>query len=79
MLEKFSPDASATLRTQIEKDYLERYNTLKYMAAAEYTASEGSAPAAGDTGDTGVCENTATAEHSRPGAGAPCDDGRAGK
>jgi pyruvate-ferredoxin/flavodoxin oxidoreductase len=79
MLEKMSPEASAELRKQIERDYAERYNILKYMAEAEGVQVDAATPVAANTADTGACENTATAEHSRPGDGAPCDDGRAGK
>lgn len=68
MLEKFYPEISKGFREQIEKDYDKRYVTLSHMAEAPGIA----------TGDEALeaCESTETAEHSRPGGGDPCDDGR---
>jgi pyruvate-ferredoxin/flavodoxin oxidoreductase len=71
MLEKFSPDASARYRAQIEEDYGKRYAMFKQMAEAEVPGVAARGDAALD-----VCEATETAEHSRPGAGDACDDGR---
>ena len=67
LLEKLHPEASLDLRKNIEKDYMERYSQLQYMAAAEFQIPE-------DESD--VCKSTHTAEHSRPGGGNACDDGR---
>ncbi|MCJ2164761.1 MULTISPECIES: pyruvate:ferredoxin (flavodoxin) oxidoreductase [unclassified Pseudodesulfovibrio] len=68
MLEKFHPETSKALRERIEQDYQKRYTQFEYMAAAEYGApTQDAAP---------LCEATSTAEHSRPGSGDACDDGR---
>ncbi|MDD3311747.1 pyruvate:ferredoxin (flavodoxin) oxidoreductase [Pseudodesulfovibrio sp.] len=68
MLEKFHPEAAETLRKRIEADYAKRY------AQYEYLAREDAAPAPEEP--LQACESTSTAEHSRPGGGDACDDGR---
>jgi len=40
LLERLNPEASKEYRAQIEKDYNERYDILKYMADADYSGSE---------------------------------------
>lgn len=80
LLEKLAPEASKSLRAQIEEDYLERFEMYQYLASKQATAAQGSSEpvAAGAAGDG--CTLTATAEHSGDSAAAqPCDDGRAGK
>jgi pyruvate-ferredoxin/flavodoxin oxidoreductase len=68
MLEKMSPEASARFRAKIEKDYDKRYALFEQMAQAPAPGAE--------EADLDGCEGTATAEHSRPGTGEACDDGR---
>ncbi|MDD4730741.1 MAG: pyruvate:ferredoxin (flavodoxin) oxidoreductase [Desulfovibrio sp.] len=72
LLERTFPEESKRLREMIEKEYAVRYARLKRMAETEPVTLEGEAEAE-------VCETAATAEHARPGAGEPCDDGRSGK
>jgi len=69
-LERMFPEDSKALRALIEAQVLERWRILNQMAAAP-AAAEAEAPAA--------CETASVAEMDRPGSGAPCDDGRAGK
>ncbi|CCH47831.1 pyruvate:ferredoxin (flavodoxin) oxidoreductase [Pseudodesulfovibrio piezophilus] len=68
MLEKFQPDTAKRLRSQIEKNYADRYAQLEYMAAEEFIAPKDL--------EEPFCESTSTAEHSRPESGSACDDGR---
>jgi pyruvate-ferredoxin/flavodoxin oxidoreductase len=80
LLEKIAPEASKSLRTQIEHDYLQRFEMYQYLAKQEpatvKAVSEPVAPAPAGEG----CTLTATAEHSGANKPAePCDDGRAGK
>jgi pyruvate-ferredoxin/flavodoxin oxidoreductase len=79
-LQKTFPEEAATLSARLEQEILERYRTFKRQADTVYAApSVEPAPlpdsrAAGDP----VCTLSGTAEHTRPGNGDPCDDGRAG-
>jgi pyruvate-ferredoxin/flavodoxin oxidoreductase len=80
LLEKIEPEASKRLRTQIEQDYLQRFEMYEYLSKQVPTTGKAAsapvtAPAAGEG-----CTLTATAEHSGANKPAePCDDGRAGK
>ncbi|WP_147820940.1 pyruvate:ferredoxin (flavodoxin) oxidoreductase [Salidesulfovibrio onnuriiensis] len=40
LLERMNPEASKALRSQIEKDYSKRFETLKHLAAADYFGNE---------------------------------------
>jgi pyruvate-ferredoxin/flavodoxin oxidoreductase len=40
LLERINPEASKEYRAQIEKDYNDRYEILKYMAEADYSGSK---------------------------------------
>jgi pyruvate-ferredoxin/flavodoxin oxidoreductase len=80
LLEKIAPEDSKRLRTQIEQDYLQRFEMYEYLAKQVPTAGKAaSAPVAAPAAGEG-CTLTATAEHSGANKPAePCDDGRAGK
>ncbi len=80
LLEKIAPEDSKRLRTQIERDYLQRFEMYDYLAKQVPTAVKAaSAPVAGSAPGEN-CTLTATAEHSGANKPAePCDDGRAGK
>ncbi len=78
-LEKLAPDLSRHYRGTMEVSYKKRYEELQYLAAMPVFSGESkpAAPGAGD--DPAFCASAATAEHARPGDGAPCDEGRSGK
>jgi pyruvate-ferredoxin/flavodoxin oxidoreductase len=79
-LEKTFPMESKALRGAIETEYLERYERLKRMAAAEpIVVPTGEVPIGKGGEDTQACLLSETAEHSgRLDAGEECDDSRAG-
>lgn len=78
LLERMHPEDSKELRKQIEEDYNERYEALKYMAEADYFTPAAHEPAeAGEAGE--ACTTMDTPEQARPDSGEACDDGRAGK
>ncbi|WP_243545500.1 pyruvate:ferredoxin (flavodoxin) oxidoreductase [Pseudodesulfovibrio tunisiensis] len=66
ILDKLQPEAARTLREQIGRDYENRYEQYRHMSEADHFTPE----------ELEVCESTDTAEHSRPGGGDACDDGR---
>ncbi len=73
LLERLHPADSKRLREQIEKDYNERYEALKFMTEADYFGAGAGAA------DAEACTVSETPEHARPNGGEPCDDGRSGK
>ncbi|MFW5489924.1 MAG: pyruvate:ferredoxin (flavodoxin) oxidoreductase [Desulfovibrio sp.] len=73
LLERLHPADSKRLREQIEKDYNERYEALKFMTEANYFSSEATA------NGPEACTVSETPEHARPDGGEPCDDGRSGE
>jgi pyruvate-ferredoxin/flavodoxin oxidoreductase len=84
-LRKTFPDEAERLAVQLEKEYLDRFENLKRLAAvpveepavsgAVGDASEKKPPEALD-----ACTLSGTAEHTRlDDSGEPCDDGRTGK
>jgi pyruvate-ferredoxin/flavodoxin oxidoreductase len=80
-LEKMHPEMSLRYRTEMEASYNKRFKELQYLAAmpvfdAPAPASDPD-PKAG--GDNAFCEAAPVAEHARPEAGEPCDEGRSGK
>ena len=84
LLERTFPEESKKLRTAIEKDYAERYETLKRLADAEPVIPQVAEPVlaaeAEDPAQIERCSATATAEHANvKGANGSCDDGRSGK
>jgi len=78
-LEKMHPDMSLRYRTTMEAAYKKRYKELEYLASMPVF----DAPAAPNTGsgdaDSAFCETAPVAEHARPAADEPCDEGRSGK
>jgi len=66
MLERFHPELSAAFRTQIEKEYTNRYATYSHLAEADFSKPEEVNPE--------ICETGLSAEST--GTGEPCDDGR---
>jgi pyruvate-ferredoxin/flavodoxin oxidoreductase len=77
-LQKSFPEEAKRLTVQLEKQYRERYASLKRLADMEYAPPEVDAkevPEMAVAGDP-VCTLSSTAEHG--GAEEPCDDGRAG-
>ncbi|RUA02495.1 MAG: pyruvate:ferredoxin (flavodoxin) oxidoreductase, partial [Deltaproteobacteria bacterium] len=86
-LRKTFPDEFTRLTTQLEKEYMARYQSLRRKAGMEVEADmpiPAAAPApaapASDDDDDPTCTLSGTAEHSRgDGADDPCDDGRGGK
>ena len=84
LLERTFPEESKKLRAAIEKDYAERYETLKRLADAEPVIPQVAEPVlaaeAEDPAQIERCSATATAEHANvKGANGSCDDGRSGK
>ncbi|MFA6810544.1 MAG: thiamine pyrophosphate-dependent enzyme, partial [Desulfoplanes sp.] len=84
LLERTFPEESKKLRTAIEKDYIERYETLKRLAEAEPVIPQVADPVlsakAENPSGVQLCQATATAEHTNAkGANSSCDDGRSGK
>jgi pyruvate-ferredoxin/flavodoxin oxidoreductase len=75
-LEKLFPEEAARLHTQLEKEFAERYVSLKQKAEQALPLIKTTEGAAAGAGDTDVCTLSSTAEH---GGDEACDDGRAGK
>ncbi len=75
-LEKFKPEDSKKLRRAIEKEYIERYLSLKQLSELPPVTLNIADPIIGKANaETDACVLTDTAEH---GSGVACDDGRAG-
>jgi pyruvate-ferredoxin/flavodoxin oxidoreductase len=82
LLERTFPEESKKLRSAIEVDYLERYETLKRLAEAApgTTPAPGKVPTSSAKEEGQHCQVTSTAEHARTSkSNGPCDDGRSGK
>ncbi len=85
-IEKTFPDESKRLTAQLEKEYKERYQALKFLAdqqgipkdQKEQPVSQMELQEKGKEDPS--CTISSTAEHSRADdQGEPCDDGRSGK
>jgi pyruvate-ferredoxin/flavodoxin oxidoreductase len=78
-LEKLAPELSKQYRHSLEGAYKERFKELQYLAAMPVFDGEAKAAPSGAADDPDHCTAAASAEHARPAAGEPCDEGRSGK